>query len=259
MERLSGKVAVVTGAGQGIGRAVSLCLAREGAQVALVGRTSSKLEAVRDEIAADAAVVGAGGSALALSGDVTSPQVCVSVIADTVEAFGGLDILVNNAVDTALGSILDVRDEAWLRSFETGPMAALRLMRAAHPHLLARGGGSIVNMVTSAAVRWDASGFGAYAATKEALRSLGRTAASEWGKDGIRVNNVAPHALTPALQWWTGAFPEEAAEFVKTIPLGRIGDPVRDVAGVVVWLCTDEARYLTGATVPVDGGQARWA
>ena len=90
------------------------------------------------------------------------------------------------------------------------------------------------------------------------MRSLTRTAASEWGSDGIRVNAVAPHALSPGLKWWTETNPEEATEFVKTIPLGRVGDCEQDIGRAVAFLVGPDAGYLTGATIPLDGGQARW-
>lgn len=258
MTRLPGKVAMVTGGGQGIGRGIALALAKAGVQVAVTGRTEKKLLAVCAEIAADEEVQVAGGGAAPIVGDVASAADCERAVEETVAAFGGIDILVNNAVQTVLGPLLDNSEDDLMKAFATGPLAAFRLMRAVHPHFVARGGGSIVNLVTSAAVRWDTSGFGVYAATKEAMRSLGRTAASEWGRDGIRVNNIAPHALSPGLKWWTETYPDEADEFIKTIPLGRIGDPEEDIGRCVVWLCSEESRYLTGATIPLDGGQARW-
>jgi NAD(P)-dependent dehydrogenase (short-subunit alcohol dehydrogenase family) len=125
-----------------------------------------------------------------------------------------------------------------------------------YPHLKARGGGSIVNFPTSAARRWDLTGYGAYAAVKQATRVLTRTAAAEWGPDGIRVNTLAPHAMSPGLEGWIAAHPSEAAAFFKTIPLRRIGDCERDIGRFVVMLVGPDARYLTGATIPLDGGQA---
>lgn len=116
----------------------------------------------------------------------------------------------------------------------------------------------IINMVTSAAVRWDASNYGAYASIKEGMRALTRSAACEWGEDRIRVLAVAPHAKTPALERWMNKNPEEAAEFVGSIPLGRVGDPEADIGRAVLFLVSEDAGYLTGATIPLDGGQSRW-
>ncbi|WP_420881551.1 SDR family NAD(P)-dependent oxidoreductase [Rhodococcus sp. (in: high G+C Gram-positive bacteria)] len=252
MGTLDGKVALITGAGQGIGQGVAFALAREGADIAVVGRTESKLVDTCAELSR------LGVRAEPIVCDVSDHDALEPLVDKTVESLGGVDILVNNAVSSELGDLLDIDLDKVERSFMTGPLAALRLMRACHPHMKARGGGSIINMVTSAAVRWDQGGYGAHAASKEALRSFSRTAASEWGVDGIRVNAVAPHALSPALARWTAERPEEAKAFVKTIPLGRIGECEDDIGRAVAFLVGPDARYLTGATIPLDGGQARW-
>lgn len=249
---LDGKVAIVTGAGQGIGRGISLALAKEGAAIAVAGRTESKLHTTVAEIEEF------GGRAIPVRCDVSVADDITSAVEQTVDQFGGVDVLVNNANDSKPGRLLDVVDENFERAFASGPLATLRFMRACHPHMVARGGGSVINLVTSAAVRWDASNYGVYGAVKEGIRVLTRAAAAEWGADGIRVNNVAPHAMTPALQWWMDKNPEEAEEFVAGIPLGRVGDPEADIGRAVVFLCTEDSRYLTGATVPLDGGQSRW-
>ncbi|GAA4482192.1 SDR family oxidoreductase [Rhodococcus olei] len=252
MGTLDGKVALVTGAGQGIGRGISLALAKEGVAVAVAGRTESKLHKTVAEIEE------IGGRAIPVRCDVSVAEDIEAAVATTVERLGGVDIMVNNANDSKPGTLLDVDDADFERGFATGPLATLRFMRACHPHMVARGGGSIINLVTSAAVRWDASNYGVYGSIKEGIRVLTRAAAAEWGRDGIRVNNVAPHAMTPALQWWMDKNPEEAAAFVAGIPLGRVGDPEADIGRAVVFLCSEDARYLTGATVPLDGGQSRW-
>lgn len=253
MGTLDGKVALITGAGQGIGQGIAFALAKEGAHIAVVGRTEEKLVATAAEL------VKLGVRAEPIQCDVTELDTLEPMVGKVVELFGGVDILVNNANSSALGTLLDVDLAKVDLAFTAGPMAALRLMRACHPHMKARGGGSIINMVTSAAVRWDMSGYGAYAASKEAMRSFSRSAASEWGPDGIRVNAVAPHAMSPGLKWWTENRPEEAAEFIKTIPLGRIGECEADIGRAIAFLVGPDARYLTGATIPLDGGQARWS
>lgn len=104
-------------------------------------------------------------------------------------------------------------------------------------------------------MRWDPSGYGVYAAAKEAVRSLTRTAACEWAGDGIRVNAVLPLSTSPALEEWSAARPEEAAAYLSTVPLGRFGDPECDIGAAVAFLCSDEAAYITGHSLPVDGGQ----
>jgi NAD(P)-dependent dehydrogenase (short-subunit alcohol dehydrogenase family) len=111
-------------------------------------------------------------------------------------------------------------------------------------------------MGSSSAIRWDPIGYGAYAAAKEAIRALTRAAACEWGVDGIRVNCVLPLAMSPAMDGWIASRPEESSEFFKTIPLGYVGDCEKDIGRAVVFLCCEDSRYLTGHSMPLDGGQA---
>jgi NAD(P)-dependent dehydrogenase (short-subunit alcohol dehydrogenase family) len=128
------------------------------------------------------------------------------------------------------------------------------MMKLCYPHL--KGDGCINNLASTAARRWDATNYGAYAAVKEAVRAFTRAAASEWGPDNIRANVILPHAKSPALQWWTENNPEEAAAFVATIPLQRIGECEQDIGEVVAFLCSDAANYVSGQSIAVDGGQA---
>lgn len=250
--RLAGKAAVVTGAGQGVGRGIALALAESGASVLLVGRTARKLDDAADEIRSE------GGVVRTLQHDITSDDAAPLIVEAARMHLGGVDILVNNA-NLAIPAPLDAySDEDFLSAFNAGPRATLALMKAARPHMADRGGGTIVNLASSAAVRWDAANYGIYSAVKEAIRALTRAAAHEWAAEGIRALNVAPHAHSPGLDWWVDNHPEEAAEFVASIPAGRIGDPRVDVGRPVAWLCSAEARYLTGATIPLDGGQSRW-
>lgn len=250
--RLQGKAAVVTGAGQGVGRGIALALAESGASVLLIGRTARKLDDAADEIRSE------GGVVRTLELDITSDDAAPLIVEAARMHLGGVDILVNNA-NLAIPAPLDAySDEDFLSAFNAGPRATLALMKAARPHMADRGGGTIVNLASSAAVRWDAANYGIYSAVKEAIRALTRAAAHEWAAEGIRALNVAPHAHSPGLDWWVDNHPKEAAEFVASIPAGRIGDPRVDVGRPVAWLCSAEAHYLTGATIPLDGGQSRW-
>jgi NAD(P)-dependent dehydrogenase (short-subunit alcohol dehydrogenase family) len=244
---LEGKVALVTGAGQGVGQGIAYALAGEGARVAVVGRTMHKLETTCAEIARR------GGSAAAFRCDVTLRDEIERCVAEVTARFGGIHILVNNAQQVPIGPLLEVGDEALQQGFDSGPLATLRFMRTCHPHL--KGGGAVVNLGTSASLRWDPSNYGAYAAVKEAIRSLTRAAACEWGSDGIRVNCIMPLANSPALKSWAEARPEEAQAFFQTVPLRRIGDCERDIGRAVVFLCGPDSAYITGHTLPVDGGQ----
>jgi len=248
MSDLSGKIAIVTGGGQGVGFGIARALSATGARVMLSGRTEATL--------ADAATKLEGARFLVADG--REPAALSALVDATIEAFGGIDILVNNAQQTPLGRLADVTDEAFIAGFESGPLATFRLMKLVTPHMKARGGGAIFNLVTSAGIRWDMAGFGAYGAVKQAMRVLTRAAASEWGADGIRVLSIAPHALTPALEAWIAAHPDDARAFFRTIPLGRIGNPEHDIGRMVAMLASDEAGYLTGATIPLDGGQANF-
>ena len=152
----------------------------------------------------------------------------------------------------------EVSDEDFELGFRSGPLAVLRLMKLVHPHMVAGGGGTIFNLVSSAGVRWDMAGYGAYGSVKQAIRPLTRAAAAEWGRDNIRVLSIAPHAKSPGLKWWIENNPEEAEAFFRTIPLGRVGECEEDIGAAVVALCQPELRYLTGATIPLDGGQANF-
>lgn len=247
---LAGRVALVTGAGQGVGQGIALALASEGVSIAVLGRTASKLEETCGLLRER------GVEAEAFECDVADTEAVPGLVDAVVARFGRLDILVNNAWAGSYGPLAEMSDRAFQKGFQTGPFASFAFMRAAYPHLKAHGDGSIVNLVTSAMVRWDPTTYGAYAAAKQAVRSLTRTAAVEWAPDGIRVNSIAPHALSPGLERWTQDKPEEAAEFVATIPMRRIGDCEQDIGRAVVALVGPDMRYLTGATVPLDGGQA---
>ena len=250
---INGKVALVTGAGQGVGRGIALALAAGGALVILVGRTTAKLQAVQAEIEA------AGGQAdVAPPADVRNAADIDALITYAADRHGGIDILVNNAQQAVLAPLLDIDDEGLLLTFESGPFAAFRMMKAAHPYIKQRGGGAIINIVSSTAINWDTSGTAAYSAAKQAIGAITRAAASEWGPDGIRVNNIAPLAGSPAMLAWLDAKPEGPDAYLSTIPMRRIGDPQADIGRAVLFLASDEAAYITGATIPVDGGQANW-
>ena len=245
---LDGKRAIVTGAGQGVGRGIALALASEGCAVVAAGRTESKLQDVVQEIDER------GGRGVAVACDVGDADQIEHCVAVTLQRLGGIDILVNNAQGVPLGRLLEVTDSAFQAGFDTGPLATLRFMRACHPHL--KGGGSVVNLGTGAALRADPVGYGAYAAVKEATRALTRAAAVEWGPDQIRVNAIIPLAMSPGMELWTRINPEEAQAFLNTVPLGRGGDCERDIGRAVVALVGGDLDYVTGSTLMLDGGQA---
>ena len=245
---LEGRVAIVTGAGQGVGRGISLALASHGARIAALGRTLSKVEETCQLIEKR------GGVAMPVQGNIKNEADLARCVDEIVAAYGGVQILVNNAQEVPLGSLLEITEESLAAGWESGPLATFRLMRLCHPYL--SGGGCIVNLASTAARRWDATNYGAYAAVKEGIRALTRAAASEWGKDGIRANAILPHAKSPGLEWWMRENPEEAEAFIATIPLGRVGECEEDIGEFVAFLCSDAARYVSGQSIAVDGGQA---
>ena len=172
-------------------------------------------------------------------------QALERAVAAVVDHFGALNILVNNAQEVALGPLMSVSDEAFDAGWKSGPLATFRLMKLCYPHL--KGGGSIINLGSTAAMRWDYAYYGTYACVKEAIRSLSRAAACEWARDGIRVNTILPCGDSPALMAWMGtAIAGDRDAFLNSIPLGRVGRCEEDIGRFAVLLCTDGCRLCHG-------------
>ncbi|MBN9080227.1 MAG: 3-oxoacyl-ACP reductase [Rhizobiales bacterium 62-17] len=239
MSRLNGKVAIVTGASRGIGRAAAKLLAAEGAEVAVLSRTSEGV----DRVVAD--IVEAGGTALGVVCDISDANQIKAAVDKVVAAYGGIDILVNNAFDPSapFSSIIDLSIEQLQRNFDVGPIAYLRTMQACYPYLKASGDGRIINFGSMAGIV-GLTGYGPYNMAKEAVRALTRVAAREWGADKITVNNVLPIANT----WGTDEIPP------PNNALGRFGSAEEDIAPVVLFLASKDAQFLTGYSLTPDGG-----
>jgi 2-hydroxycyclohexanecarboxyl-CoA dehydrogenase len=251
VDRLSGRVAVVTGAGQGLGKAISAALADEGAAVALLGRTTQKVVDVCKEL------TDKGNMALAIGCDVSDRDSVNSAVAETLAAFGRIDILVNNAQGGALGidkPTIDLSDEDVLEFFRTGPLGTLHLMQAAFAALRESDHSVVVNLGSAIGVR-GGSRQAAYAMAKEAIGGLSKSTAIEWGKYGIRVNVVCPAAWSPGAEAYRDQDPARWEQVQRAIPLRRFGDPYSDIGRAVVALVSDDLHYLTGATIMLDGGQ----
>lgn len=241
---LTGRIALVTGAGQGVGRGIALAMGRAGATVVLAGRTLAKLERVRDEL----------GSGDPIAADMTDRAEIRRVVEIIEERHGRLDCLVNAAYDARVG-LFDALGEADARwDWNSGFAGPLRCMQACFP-LLCRSKGNIINVGAATGLKPDTTTFTLYASTKEALRSLTRTAAMEWARDGIRVNALIPLATSPSFSAWGEEHPEAYQTILDSIPLRFLGDPVLDVGPGAVFLASDDAHFLTGTTLMLDGGR----
>ena len=252
---ITGKVALVTGASRGIGRAIALGLAAQGARVVMCAHTAAELEAAVKEARARG---GGETAALGVTADVTTPAGVAALVDGALAAYGGIDLVVNNVGGSGARDFASTDDADLQAVLERNLFPALRVSRAALPHLAARGGGVVV-LIASVYGR-EAGGGPSYNAAKAAEISLAKAMARDLAQDGIRVVSVAPGSiLFPGGGWdrRQKADPEGIAAFVKReIPCGRFGRP-EEIADVVTFLCSPRAGWITGACIPVDGGQSR--
>lgn len=242
--KLTGKVALVTGFGSGLGRAIAVMFAKEGAAVAGTSKTAAKgVETV-------AMIERAGGRALFRAGDICATAHLQSLIDETVKKFGGLDILVNSAGVRTNGSITEIDEAAWDRTLDTNLRAVFVASRLAIPEMKKRGGGVILHIAARSGMLGQA-GRAAYCASKGGMVTLTEAMAMDHAKDKIRVNCICPGPTrTPMVDTST---PEKVARYQTRVPMGRIGEP-EDVAYAALYLASDEASMVTAAILPVDGG-----
>jgi NAD(P)-dependent dehydrogenase (short-subunit alcohol dehydrogenase family) len=243
---LSGKVAVVTGGGKGIGRAIALGLAECGAKLVLASRTKEELDKVANEIREN------GGKAVPVVTDLMVAEQIDRLVEATVEAYNRVDILINNAARSFLRPLMDLREDGWDKVFGTNCKAVFLLSRAVAKIMAEQGGGRIVNITTVGAVRGGA-GMGVYHASKAALSMLTKCMAVEWAPLNINVNAVGPGLTKTGFSEPIWGNPEVEQMVAARIPKGRLAEP-EEIVGAVLFLCSEDSSYITGDSIYVDGG-----
>jgi NAD(P)-dependent dehydrogenase (short-subunit alcohol dehydrogenase family) len=245
---LENKVAVVTGASRGIGRAIALGLARAGAAVAVAARTRHDLESLTEEIES------LGARAFAVPTDVTDREQVESLLEQTLERWDGLDILVNNAGGTRFAApLVGVRPDGWDKVMRLNLDSVFHATQLAARRMAERGGGSIIQIVSVAGIS-GAPGLSFYSAAKGAVKLMTQSAAKELAQSGVRLNSIAPGWIKTDLNAMLHDDPA-SKDFVTTmIPMGRWGEP-HEIVGAAIYLASDASSFVTGTTLVVDGGQ----
>jgi NAD(P)-dependent dehydrogenase (short-subunit alcohol dehydrogenase family) len=248
---LGGKVAIITGGTQGIGKATAVCLAREGAAVVICARGEELLQAAVTEIAS------AGGKVHAVVADVSRQEDCARIVGESIKAFGRIDILVNNAGTSATGAFESVTDEAWQADFDLKLFGAIRLIRLALPHMKQQGGGRIVNVTNIGAKQPPAKSMPT-TVTRAAGLAMTKALSKEFAADGILVNAVCIGLVRAGQHEKTAARRGiDVEELYRTlggnVPLGRVGK-AEEVANVITFLASDAASFVTGSSINLDGG-----
>jgi len=241
--RLAEKVAIITGGGSGIGRGIALAFAREGAKVVIAGRDVKKLDPVAREI---------GPACLAQQADISNNQSVEKLVAATLENFGGLHILVNNAGVLLPGTAESHTEDEWSRTFDVNVRGIWLLSRAVLPHMRAAGGGSIIN-IASVLSFVAARNRVAYSASKGAVLAMTRAMALDHAPEKIRVNCICPGIVDTEMVARFSMDENARRQRIAMHPMGRFGQP-EDIAATAVFLASDESSWITGAAFPVDGG-----
>lgn len=248
MNRLNNKTAIITGAAGGIGFGIATAFAAEGANLALTDINEEALHSVKNTLEQKYPI-----KVLPLIADGSEEHGAIHVVAETIRQFGQLDILVNNAQASKSGVLLsDHSKEDFDLAIFTGLYATFFYMKHSFPHLK-QSRGSVINFASGAGMS-GGMGQASYAAAKEGIRGLSRVAAREWGEYEINVNVVCPLAMTPGLEKWRIDYPDKYAENIKNIPMRRFGDPEKDIGRVCVFLASEDAAFISGDTISVQGG-----
>jgi NAD(P)-dependent dehydrogenase (short-subunit alcohol dehydrogenase family) len=243
---LTGKVAIVTGGGKGIGREIALALGESGVKVVVAARTEHEISAVAQEI------ISKGGSAHWVVTDISSSDQVNNVISETTGKFGGIDIVINNAARSFLRPLIDLREDGFDKIFATNVKGCFLLSREAAKIMMTRGGGRIVNITTIGAERGGPM-MGAYHASKAAVKMLTMCMSVEWAPMNVLVNCVGPGLTRTHFSEPIWANPELERQLTARIPQGRLAE-TRDIVGSVLFLCSDSANFITGQSLYIDGG-----
>ncbi len=243
---LTGKVAIVTGGGKGIGREIALALGESGVKVVVAARTEHEISAVAQEI------ISKRGSAHWVVTDISSSDQVNNVISETTGKFGGIDIVINNAARSFLRPLIDLREDGFDKIFATNVKGCFLLSREAAKIMMTRGGGRIVNITTIGAERGGPM-MGAYHASKAAVKMLTMCMSVEWAPMNVLVNCVGPGLTRTHFSEPIWANPELERQLTARIPQGRLAE-TRDIVGSVLFLCSDSANFITGQSLYVDGG-----
>ena len=248
MKRLEGNVTIITGGGKGIGFGLATAFAREGCNLVITGRNMERLQQAKEKLEQQWGI-----KVLPVVADGADEEAVKNVVAQTVGTFGKIDTLINNAQGSKSGLPLveHTREDLNLAIF-SGIYGAFFYMRECFPYLK-ESKGSVINFASGAGL-FGKPGQSSYAAAKEGIRGLSRVAATEWGSHGVRVNVVCPLAMTESLQQWKTEYPELFAKTIKDIPLGRFADPAEDIGRVCVFLASEDASFVTGETITLQGG-----
>lgn len=247
IENLNGKTALITGASKGIGEAIARYMARGGANVIINSRKQEDLDTVVQSIKEF------GGNIIAIAGNVSIPEDIKNLVDDAIQAFGGIDILVNNAAaNPYYGPVVGCDAQAFDKTIAVNVKAPFEISKLVYPSMKSRGGGSIINISSVEGIS-PHEGMGIYSVSKAALNMLTRSCAKEWGIDNIRVNSICPGLIKTKFSQALWSNEDWTNKFVRQLPIQRVGT-VEEIASLAYFLASDSSSYITGSIYTADGG-----